>query len=100
MRAEAHFDGKVGGIITAGAAPGPIEAWHLLDRAALRHFEPSTGLGIVESERLAVAHDLLTADEHMPYRPLAGGIDETADRIVKRLHRRVGVIDHHEAGFG
>jgi hypothetical protein len=37
------------------------------------------GLGIVESERLAVAHDLLPADEHMPYCPLAGGIDETAD---------------------
>ena len=27
-------------------------------------------------------HDLLAADEHVPYRPLAGGIDETADRIV------------------
>jgi hypothetical protein len=50
--------------------------------AALRHFKPSTGVGIIESERLAVAHNLLIADEHMPYRPLAGSIDETADRIV------------------
>jgi hypothetical protein len=26
----------------------------------LRHFEPGTGVGIIEGERLAVAHDLLT----------------------------------------
>jgi hypothetical protein len=36
----------------------------------------------------------------MPYRPLAGGIDQTADRIVKRLNRRMGDIDHHGIGFG
>ena len=64
--AEAHLDGKVGGMTPA----------------ALRHFKPGTGVSIIEGERLAVPHDLLAADEHVLYRPLAGGIDETADRIV------------------
>lgn len=45
-----------------GAAPGPIESWHLLDRTVLRHLQPGTGVGIVEGGRLAVAHDLLATD--------------------------------------
>jgi hypothetical protein len=36
----------------------------------------------------------------MPYRPLAGRIDEAADRIVKRLHRRVLDVDHYKVGSG
>src|SRR6516162_8225607 len=71
-----------------GAAPSPVERGHLLDRTALRHLQPGTGVGVIERERLAVAHDLLASDEHMPDRPLAGCIEQAADRIVKRLHRR------------
>ena len=48
-----------------GAAPSPVESGHLLDRTALRHLQPGTGVGVIERERLAVAHDLLAADEYM-----------------------------------
>src|SRR5207248_941479 len=65
-RAKAHFDRKVGGMIS-GTAPGPIESWYLLERTPLRHLQSGTGVAIVEGERFAVAHDLLAADEHMPY---------------------------------
>ena len=48
-----------------GAAPRLIETWHLLDRTLLWHLQPSTGVAVVEGEHLAVAQDLLAADEDM-----------------------------------
>jgi hypothetical protein len=33
-------------------------------------------------------------------RPLAGRVDHAADGIVKRLHRRMRNVDHHEIGLG
>ena len=48
-----------------GAAPSPIETWHLLDGAPLRHLQPSTGVAVGEDEHFSVAHDLLAADEDM-----------------------------------
>ena len=56
--------------------------WHLLDRTPLRHLQPRAGVAVVEGEHLAVAHDLLAADEEMVDRPLAGRINQAADRIV------------------
>jgi hypothetical protein len=48
-----------------GAVPGPIETWHLLDRTPLRNLQPRTGVAVAEGEHLAVALDLLAADEEM-----------------------------------
>src|SRR6516225_1326889 len=59
-----------------------------------------TGVGVIERERPAVVHDLLATDEHMPDRPLAGCIEQAADRIVKRLHRRVFDVDHEKICSG
>jgi hypothetical protein len=63
-------------------------------------FRAGSRIGIVKCQRLAVAHNLLPADKDMPHGALAGGVDHAADRIVKRLHRRMGNIDHHEVVFG
>lgn len=83
------------------AAPRPAQSNPgTFSIARLRHLQPGTGVGVIERERLAVAHDLLAADEHMPDRPLAGCIEQAADRIVKRLHRRVLDVDHEKIGSG
>ena len=42
---------------------------------SIRDFEPGTRVGIVEGDRLAIAHDLLAADKNMPHGALSGGID-------------------------
>src|SRR5579883_1286076 len=82
------------------AAARPIELRHLFDGAALRRFEARRGVGIVEGERLAVPHHLSPVDEDLTHGALARGVDEAADRIVKRPHRRMRHIDEDEIGLG
>ena len=69
-------------------------------RAPLSRLQPRHRIGVVEGESLAVFDDLPAVYKDVAHRALGRRIDEAADRVVERPHRRMLGIDDHEIRLG
>src|SRR6516162_3654574 len=81
-------------------ALSPVEAWYTFYRAPLSRLQPRHRIGVVEGESLAVFDDLPAVYKDVAHRALGRRIDEAADRVVERPHRRMLGIDDHEIRLG
>jgi len=78
----------------------PAALTHLRQQPLLRFLELGRGGRQVEGRHPPVLYHLRAADEHVAHGPIGGDIDEAAQRVAQRSHRRHRGIHHDHVRLG